>query len=108
MYINVEGYLNTAIPVDIIDYLLFLAGSVSDELETDGKGFWDRVTGLFEGWSVEGGSLGLPGGLVGLDLKRSLKGGPDLPGAASRRCCGPLGSARRRGPGLLAESLRRG
>lgn len=82
-YLDVEDYLNTALQVDVADYLLFLAGALSDLLEDEepngqprGKGFWERIKSRFGEWGLDGVSLGMPAGLGSIDLKRNLKDDP--------------------------------
>lgn len=94
-HVDVEAYLNTALPVDVIDYLLFVAGALSDQLEEDGSleatGFWQRVKDRFGEWGIEGASLGLPGDLGSVDLKRNLKEDPSFLQQLRSSAAGHLG-----------------
>lgn len=92
-HIDVEAYLNTAIPIDVIDYLLFVGGALSDAVDPDesSPGFWGRIKERLGEWGVEGASLGVPGGLATVDLKRNLKYDPSFLERLRASAAGHLG-----------------
>lgn len=96
-HLDAEEYLNTAVPVDVIDYLLFVAGALGDCLEAQGMpaekaSFWARLQDRFKEWKVEGATLEVPGGLVSVDLKRNLKEDPSFLARLRQGTAGHLGA----------------
>jgi len=77
--VDVEDYLNTAVPVDITDFLVALAGSLDDSISYDHglpaggerRGFWTRAVELLGRVHITGLEVGSP--LTPVKLKADIK-----------------------------------
>lgn len=106
---DIEDYLNTTVPIDVTDFLMFLAGAFGDALVEEGVlsptdldgGFWERAARLAR--RVEAGeltlsaeaepeALGTKVGKVGAEFKLGLKEDPSFRAMLQKRLAGHLGS----------------
>lgn len=95
---DMEDYLNLTTPVDVADFLLAIAGALSESLEAGPlkghalvrEGYWTR----FEAWTtrtqVNLGELGASGG--GASVKAALKQDPTFKQKLQQRMAGHLGA----------------
>jgi hypothetical protein len=96
--IDVEDYLNTAAPVDIVDFLLALGGAFEAGAERGGalptgggrRHFWDRVGDLLSRIQVDSTKVALPGNLAEVQL--SLKGSSEFTARLRENLSGSLGA----------------
>lgn len=87
---NIDDYLNTSVPIDVSDFLMFLAGAFGDGLAADaslgglqvGDGFWARLGALITRLRIEEATFSLEAepeaagtkfGKVGAEVKVGLK-----------------------------------
>jgi hypothetical protein len=117
---DIEEYLNASVPIDVPDFLLFLAGAFGEALVADGvltkadlgEGFWGRAVGLVKRIEVEelalsakaGPSLvGTKIGEAGADLKLGLKEDTTFRARLQKRMAGHVGALRQEVEKYLAE-----
>lgn len=83
LLLDVEDYLNVAIPVDVSNFLMFLAGAIGEEIaksgllpEAERESYWDRFKAFLGRVGVEEvtAKLGTPFG--SLDIKTNLRSDP--------------------------------
>ena len=79
---DIEDYLSPGKPVDLVEFLLGVAGAVSDSCE-DAKvdlgvegSLWDRALGLLRRVAPEEVTIGVP--QTGAELKLAIKDSPDF------------------------------
>ncbi|MCP5519959.1 MAG: hypothetical protein H7A46_00255 [Verrucomicrobiales bacterium] len=95
---DVEDYINLSTPVDVSDFLLALAGAISDGLHEQGllpsdpgtEGYWERFVNYLTRTKVDISELG--GEAAGVSLKMTLKSDPTFRQRLQERLAGHLGS----------------
>lgn len=106
---DIEEYLNTTVPIDVTDFLMFLAGCLGDGLAREGVadrdalqgGFWARLVTFFGRINLEevklGGKLGpevagVKVAEVNTELKLNLKQDNTFRAALQRALAGHVGA----------------
>jgi hypothetical protein len=89
--VDIEDYLNTAAPVDIVDFLLALVAAFEEASPTGprNKGLLSRLTGIVGRVRVNEATVKVPGSI--LELKLSLKSSPAFVDQLRRYLAGSLG-----------------
>jgi hypothetical protein len=117
---DIEEYLNTFVPIDVSDFLMFLAGSFGEALVKDGvlaegdvaEPWWMRAANFMR--RIEVDELGVSAkieptlhgtklGEVGADLKLGLKEDNAFRARVQRRMAGHIGSLHREVVAYFAE-----
>lgn len=105
---DIEDYLNTTQPIDISDFLMFLAGAFGDALVRDkilttaqlGDGFFDRAFAFIKRIDIEELTIsakveptvhGIKAGEAGTELKLGLKDDPSFRARLQKRLAGYVG-----------------
>jgi len=106
---DIEEYLNTSVPIDVPDFLMFLAGAFGEALIADGaltagdigEGFWGRIAAFIQrieareatiSGKVEPAVHGTKLGEVGGELKLGLKEDTTFRARLQKRMAGHIGA----------------
>jgi hypothetical protein len=115
--LDIEDYLNTSAPVDVGDFLMAVAGGLSDQAVSEGliaaqgvtESFWDRLTSFFSRTHIELAevSAGAQAPVGGLSIKANLKTDPSFARRLQQQMAGYLGTFVEEVRKFLAELLER-
>lgn len=94
MYIDMLGYVNTAAPVDVTDFLMALGGAVGEAMSApellgenpSRRGYWDRLVDFFVRTNIHVGDMTASG------LKVNLRSDPSFLEQIQKRMQGHLGA----------------
>lgn len=104
--VDIEDYLNTAAPVDIVDFLLALVAAF-EEASAPGakhKGLLSRLTGILGRVRISEANVKVPGSI--LELKLSLKSSPAFVDQLRQYLAGSLGELVKDVRELMAELVK--
>ncbi len=107
--VDIDQYLNTSAPIDISDFLMFLAGSFGDGLVADGTldasqvhgGFWEKLGALVARLDIEEATFAAKfqpqvaasrAGEIGAEVKVGLKEDTTLRARMQRAFAGHVGA----------------
>lgn len=111
--IDIEDYLNTSTPVEISDFLIALAGAVSEALrdpdllgEAGVEDFWERIRGFIARTKLDA-AVGFEAGLAGASVKLALRQDPALRERIQKAMAGHLGALVRDVHGYIESAVLR-
>jgi len=104
--VDIEDYLNTASPVDIVDYLLALVAAFEEASpgEPEHKGLLTRLTGILGRVRVDEPTVSVPGSI--LEFKLSLKSSSAFVDQLRKYLAGSLGELVKAVREMMAELVK--